>query len=50
MKRSLLTVYPALAILVAGAVVAIPLRKPQEPANRRVLVLGIDGMDPDLLA
>ncbi len=50
MKHSVLTVYPALAILVAGAVVAIPIRKPQEPANRRVLVLGIDGMDPDLLA
>ncbi|MEY2784276.1 MAG: hypothetical protein RL277_480 [Planctomycetota bacterium] len=47
------TIYPALAILTAGAIVAIPVRSGPAPAattpHRRVLVLGIDGMDPDLL-
>lgn len=50
MKLPTWTVYPALAILVLGAFVAVPVPDRTEPAHKRVLVIGIDGLDPDLLA
>lgn len=52
------TVYPALAILLVFAIPAVPARKKVVPPNGlpaastkypRVVVLGIDGLDPDVL-
>ena len=51
------TVYPALAVLGAALIVAVPRRAPADPyaaaeakLDKPVVILGVDGMDPELLA
>lgn len=51
------TVYPALAVLGAALIVAIPRRAPADPyaaaeaaLKKPLVILGVDGMDPELLA
>ena len=50
MKLPRWTVWPALAVLFAFAVPGIHWGGEEPPAAPRVVVLGIDGLDPDLLA
>ena len=51
------TVYPALVVLGAGLLVALPRRAPADPYAaaeaalvKPLVILGVDGMDPELLA
>jgi predicted AlkP superfamily phosphohydrolase/phosphomutase len=51
------TVYPALGVLAAGLLLAVPRRGPADPRaaaeasiKKPLVILGVDGMDPELLA
>ena len=50
MKLPRWTVWPALAVLFAFAIPGVAWHADEEQASPRVIVLGIDGLDPDLLA